>query len=267
MKKLLLLPTALLFFACNDGTNQQQDDTLAANQQNSASGTFTRSYSGNTFNAIDIDPPVNVSLTQSERYSVRLEGDEEFIKELNVEVRGRTLHIEHKRKNLINNNQELNVYISAPEFHDIDLSGAAQLSATNRISGNYSMDIDLSGASNVDLALSVPSLKMDCSGATDANLDLTVTKLAIDCSGAGVLEIKGTTEELVFEGSGATSLDAKELQATRVKVDVSGTGSAEVWATTELDADVSGTSSVRYKGSPTNIKSDKSGLASIEAIH
>ena len=49
-------------------------------------------------------------------------------------------------------------------------------------------------------------------------------------------------------------------------MDISGAGSAEVYASVKLDAEVSGAGTVRYKGNATNVSQHVSGAGSVNKV-
>jgi hypothetical protein len=63
--------------------------------------------------------------------------------------------------------------------------------------------------------------------------------------------------------SGAGDIDAGDLIAQDVEVDLSGAGGARVYAKEMLDVSISGMGSVRYRGEP-QIRKNISGLGSLK---
>jgi hypothetical protein len=63
--------------------------------------------------------------------------------------------------------------------------------------------------------------------------------------------------------SGAGDFDAYDLISRNAEIDLSGAGSARVYATEDLDVSISGAGSVRYRGEPSVHKSI-SGLGSLK---
>jgi hypothetical protein len=116
--------------------------------------------------------------------------------------------------------------------------------------------------------ITTPALeRVDIVGAADLRLSgLSGGTLTVNLSGAGSADVRGEVEALDLEISGAGSFDAVELVAQRVHVRLSGAGSAEVHATEELHADVSGVGSIAYAGSPASVSKNVSGVGSIEAL-
>lgn len=173
-------------------------------------------------------------------------------------------------------------------FSEIEVSGAADI----KVICGKSVGVVVSGDDNI-----VPLIKTEVEGNTlriycnesispDKDLVITVTApdvsaiaasgandiemvavnneaLNIDVSGAGEIDLKGSTGALTVHLSGAAELDAKELKGRKVTVDISGAASADVYASEELNAEVSGVGSIDYYGNPAVVHKEVSGVGSI----
>jgi hypothetical protein len=115
------------------------------------------------------------------------------------------------------------------------------------------------------LRISVPSLDaISTSGASDIVISSVKSdEFNVDVSGAGSLQLSGETKTLEIKQSGAGDVDAKDLHAERVNVESSGAASADVYASEELRASVSGAGNVNYYGDPKTVNKDTSGAGSI----
>lgn len=115
------------------------------------------------------------------------------------------------------------------------------------------------------LRISVPNLQaVSSSGACDIVVsNLKSDEFKVDVSGAGSLQVSGETKTLEIKQSGAGDVNAKDLHAEKVNVDSSGAATADVYASEELSASVSGAGSVNYYGDPKTVKQDTSGAGSI----
>jgi hypothetical protein len=88
------------------------------------------------------------------------------------------------------------------------------------------------------------------SGASQCVLDGTGINVSVELSGASILTVSGATESLYGNISGASSLDGYNTPATEVDIAVSGSSKARVMPIQNIFADVSGSSTVYYKGTP-----------------
>lgn len=114
--------------------------------------------------------------------------------------------------------------------------------------------------------VSAPSVaRVKSSGAIDAQIGgVTGAKFDADLSGACKLRASGAVEEFALDGSGSTRVDAFDLVAQNVSLDLSGASTVHVNAARALDVDASGASTVRYRGQPT-VKTSVSGAATVRA--
>lgn len=81
-----------------------------------------------------------------------------------------------------------------------------------------------------------------------AQLDLA--ELTVEGGGSGVLNLAGRVGRMDVTLGGSSVLSAKHLQATEGRVRLGGSAQAVAWVTGQLDARVSGSSGLRYYGSP-----------------
>lgn len=206
---------------------------------------ITQSRQVTGFSNIDVGGAISVIITQASDYSVKVEVDDNLQEYIEVFKEGSTLHIRQQdNTSLETSNNKIKVYVSAPEFRKLHASGACDFKGENQLKGNYTMDIDLSGASQ-------------------AKLDIDASKVEARLSGAGSLELDGQVNELDVHGSGSSDIRCYDMIAQHVDVRISGSGSAEVFAGVSLKADISGAGSVRYKGHPGEVKKSVSGAASV----
>ncbi len=116
--------------------------------------------------------------------------------------------------------------------------------------------LDISGAGKIHVGeLQTEKLLVDLSDV--GNLDLTlldVDELVVRHSGAGTMNISGHVKGQEITHSGAGSYDAADLRSLNAILEISGTGSAIVWAVDSLDVDISGLGDVTYFGSPRVIE-------------
>lgn len=199
----------------------------------------TRDVSG--FHGIEVGGAFEVILIKANKEKVVLEIDDNLMPYVTTRVFGGILEIDNKKD--FRNPTELRVTIYYKSIDEIDLSGAASI---------YSDDV-----------LKTESLEIDASGASDIELKLDVVFLEADFSGASRVEFSGRAESVEVETSGATVYRAIDLETMSCELDASGASVARIWVTEELSLEASGASSVRYKGSPSIDLISVSGAASI----
>lgn len=92
---------------------------------------------------------------------------------------------------------------------------------------------------------------------------LTGDKLTLEVNGSGELTLAGQVKELVLDVAGSGTIDARELQAETVTIDVAGSGEAKVCASKSLKVDVSGSGQVEYYCNPSEVIQDIAGSGEV----
>jgi uncharacterized protein YjbI with pentapeptide repeats len=196
-----------------------------------------------SFDGIDVSSAFTVMITQDSACTVKVEADENLQEFIEVSVSGNTLHISQRRNTSLQSTRDMKIYVSAPTYAQIHVSGACNIIGQNKITNSKMVDVDLSGASNVTLDVTTPSVELEMSGASNANL-------------------KGETKDFKVISSGASKVKAFELLSENTNVDVSGAGHAEVFGSVTINADASGASNIQYRGKG-NLIAHNSGAGSV----
>jgi len=195
-----------------------------------------------SFDGIDVGGAFNVFLTQGDTEKLVIEADENLMDIIETEVRGSTLKI--KTSEDIKESSKLNIYITFKDLKDIDVSGACDLTGENKFK--------------------LGDLDLDCSGASEMEMKLSAGNINLDCSGASNAELFGSAQSVNAELSGASKLDAMEFEVAIYDIDVSGASHGKIFVTEELSVEVSGAAHLKYKGEPRIKEHDVSGAGSLK---
>jgi hypothetical protein len=195
------------------------------------------------YSELEVSGEYTLVLRQGSAPRVEIETDENLLDYIETEVSGKTLRIRNTEN--IEGSDGIQLLVVYPELERLEVGGATKV----RHEGT----------------LRAKNLEVDVAGATMLELNLQVKKLELKLSGAGIVTLSGDAESQEVELSGAGSLDAYDLHTQKSVVMLSGVGSAEVFATEELEGEVSGIGSIRFKGNPRNIRREVGGLGSIES--
>jgi hypothetical protein len=204
----------------------------------------TRRHVG-SFNSIEAGGAVEVRVKQDATHSVKVETDENLFQYLDVFTDGNTLVIQPKKGYNLKPTEEIIVYVAAPTFQTLDVSGASKLLSDGTIKSN--------------------NLELGASGASEIRMDVEVSELQADLSGASMLQLRGATSRFATEASGASRIKCIDLTTTETRLDVSGATNAEISASRQLTIEASGASNVEYRGNP-NIQQNSSGASSVKKI-
>jgi hypothetical protein len=216
MKNLLSLAAALLLFA----TAATAQDTYKE----------TRNVTGFDEVSFCLAGEVYISLGQS--YNVVLEGDRDYLKEVETKVSGGELVI--KRDSWWNTgNQKVIVRITMPALNGVDVSGSGKVMVNDPLKSDH-FEADISGSGKVYLK------------------DVTMGSVEFDISGSGsfTVEGSGTMDKLEVDISGSGSYKGESTKIGTFDASISGSGNCDCYVTDMLRAQISGSGSVWYSGNP-----------------
>ena len=94
--------------------------------------------------------------------------------------------------------------------------------------------------------------------------DLKADTLVVNLTSAGAVVIAGNVETQDINLSGVGSYEGGDLRSDEAKIQLTGAGSAVVWAENKLDVNISGVGSVAYFGDP-EVTQNISGLGSVNS--
>lgn len=199
------------------------------------------------FEAVRFGAFGEVTIRQGEQERLVITGDDNLLPYIVTEVRNGTLVIELQSANFgFNTTRPIHFDLTVKSLKRVTHSGAGDVQVLDL--RGQDLEAELTGAGNLVLK------------------DLTLTgKLDGQLSGAGNLETAGQAAEQDISVSGFGEYRGGDLQTERTQVDLTGAGSATVWAEDDLDARISGAGSVRYYGSPSVTKRI-TGLGSVDGL-
>ncbi len=119
---------------------------------------------------------------------------------------------------------------------------------------------------SLKISVAVPDLHgVAVSGANTVSIaNVENDSLKIETDGVSTATVAGKTKMLEARLSGGAALRADGLRADLVRIEVSGTGDADVYATAKLDVSINGVGSIRYRGNPV-ISRQITGVGDISA--
>ena len=222
-------------------TNIEKFENWDDFEENDANRTSENRTIAEPFYAVEASGVVNVELTYQKERSVEVTTVTEYLSKIKTEVKDGVLRI-YSSDYLIK--PKVTVKIGMDSLTAISSQGASKVKFTN--------------------AFPSKNIKVDMSGASNGYLNfLDAQFLDINLSGASKLEMEGSANKIQLEANGASNIDGDNLTAKEVSVEVSGVSKADVFATETFNGDASGASNIHCKGNPKNRKFDTSGTSHI----
>jgi len=243
-----------------------------------------------TFTKIAFRVPGKLYLKQGSEQKVELQGSKDMLEKIETTVSNGRLSVgrENENWNLWNwdNDDKIVVYITMKNLEGISVSGSGDLIGESTfktngldlsVSGSGSLELNadvsggltanVSGSGRIEFKGTCSDLESKVSGSGKVSLDLTsANKVVVGVSGSGKVIANGTAKEIKTNISGSGEVLAADLQVDMCEVRISGSGDVEVNVKRELDATITGSGSVSYKGNPSHVNSHASGSGKVRKL-
>ena len=241
MKKLITFARALGMIAC---TNAQWGKRVKGN------GDYvTLERSVGEYDGVALAGWFDVELVSGTEGELTLEGESNLLEHIKTEVKNGKLVIKAEngmnlRPSSWNRGIRITVPISSIDF--VSLSGSGDIVGKTTIQADK-FDASMSGSGDVSLTVEANELEAALSGSGDINLSGKVTDFSVSVSGSG-------------------DIKAFDLEAEFVEATVSGSADIKLTANQSLDARVSGSGDIQYRGNPKKVHSKASGSGDITKV-
>ena len=206
----------------------------------------TESRATGAFRSVEVSGNIELVLRQDSASAVKVETDANIQPYVEVLVKDGALLVRPRDNARLKPSRKVTVYVNNPVLAGVEASGACSVKSENRIMEPGSFTIGLSGACDATLALQSPAVKAKLSGATS-------------------LQLSGETRDFSVDGSGRTTVKAFDLLSENTRIELSGAGSAQVYASVKLEVKVSGAADVEYRGNAT-VDQRVSGAGSVKKV-
>ena len=196
------------------------------------------------FNEIDVTGNIEVVLSQDSLQMVTISAPSDCLSNVKTEVNNGVLTIFTDQIFL---NRKIKAHISTKELEKITAKGACEIENDSDFS-TQNLSLELIGASKADLMLQIAD------------------KLEVDIKGASKLELIGSGTTFKAQSLGASDIRADKFIAKNVEIDASGASHARVYASESFVADATGASNIECKGNPKYVKKSDSLGSDIRVI-
>ncbi len=271
MKKIFFLLTAILLITSASHAQKRETRDVA------------------TFTKISFRTAGKVYVKQGTPQKVEIEGSAEMLEKIKTKVEGGKLSIgpDDKWTNWNwGSDDKVTVYVTVANIETLSVSGSGDLIAQTKITsaGNINLNVsgsgsltaeieaadvdsDVSGSGEVDIKGKFKSVSADVSGSGQVAVNGTITgKADFEISGSGKVLASGSAESLSADISGSGQVLGANLVANTAKIEITGSGDVEITVNKDLDADISGSGTVLYKGNPAHVNGNASGSGSVKKM-
>jgi phage shock protein PspC (stress-responsive transcriptional regulator) len=195
-------------------------------------------------NALNID--LQIDSVGINTPGIIIEGDSNLIyNEIEIIQTGEVLTLKSRKNHDIEPTKRISVKLQTDNFGKIDIRGACGVHYTN--------------------VLKLDEFEIATSGASNLHLDsLLVNNLNIEVSGASNMDLKGEADNASYNISGAAKINAKDLLCNKIEINASGASYASCYAIESITGKLSGASKLTYSGNPPISNVSTSGMCSVK---
>ena len=238
MKSLLLLALSTTFFLSSC-------DFIDGRRVDGNGNMKTEDRSVSEFRGVESSGSFDVYVSTGPQ-SVKIEADENLLPLIETNVEGDQLKINSKRGFNLESHNGIKIFVTAPTFTKIHSYGSGNIISQSKISGTSPLDLGVTGSADIKVEVEVP-------------------EVSADITGSGNIFIKGETKKFTAQVSGSGSVKGFDLKSEETKMEIAGSGDADVFASVKLTVQVSGSGDIRYKGNPS-IEQQVSGSGSVKKV-
>lgn len=167
------------------------------------------------FSAINLQSVGNIVFTQSDTYSCRMEGSFEYVDKTKVSVKGKTLVIEYKQKN-VKNVKNLTFYITAPDLNDVRIDGVGNFNAKEALKlKNITFKLD--GVGNCEVKnLRCDEVQLIVDGVENMKMNINCNTVKAKVDGVGNITLSGKADRASLKRDGVGRINHKSLKCPDV---------------------------------------------------
>jgi hypothetical protein len=211
------------------------------------------------FKGIYVNSNYTVYLKQTNKQEVTVEALTEIFSVTDIKVENGILMINVERKPDTQNkslwakiddiklNPTMKLYVSVKNINDLQVNGGGKILSENSIAADY-VTLGVSGNGSMDVDIKGNTIKAEVSG-----------------SGTMTLRGYGTSVDALVSGSG--QINGFNCPVETAKVKVSGTGTAQLNVSNNIDAVVLGSGQVKHKGNTKTAQKKIYGSGSVDRAY
>ena len=199
------------------------------------------------FSSISVlgSPDVEYRQSNGSKTTVSIYGSDNLVDLLEVSTVNGVLQVNIKKGvKILSGERRLKVIASSPSLNQVNIKGSADVYLKGAIKGN-DLNLNIAGSGDIEAEnLQYTNIFALVKGSGD--IDLKNVKATTVMS-----EVNGSAQKATLTVNGSGDISAEKLAATNVVATVAGSGDIVCYASRQLDARVSGSGDIEYKGSPS----------------
>jgi len=180
------------------------------------------------FTKLEVNIDADVTILPGDKQFIRIQAQNNIIKIIKIEVRGKTLEIESRP--CFQTDSRVKIELTTNMLSTVKINGSANIKTST------SMNIE-------DFDVSV-------NGSGQYIGDIFANSVNADINGSGNIIINGSTKKLNVEINGSGNFKGIGFKAFAADISVKGSGNVDINALNKLNVELLGSGDVTYSGNP-----------------
>jgi len=200
-----------------------------------------------TFSQVEIDGDFKVVLRAGNKEEARIESRGIPLDDIKIYVKDNTLYIKRKTNfKHLNKDSNATITVIFTKFTNLKNSGSSDVLVERKLEGK-SYFIENKGSGKVEASF-------------------LCERLSVRQIGSGDIVLRGSTDKLEIELQGSGNVEAYDLQADSANIRILGSGDAKVTVTDSIEAKITGSGDIYYKGGPERVQVQTLGSGTAKAV-
>jgi hypothetical protein len=205
----------------------------------------TETRSPGSFKSVSSHGSFDVFVSNGEQ-SVKIEAEENLLPYIETYVEGNTLHVQTKDDYWLSPGRKVKIYVSSPNYESIRSFGSGDIIGESKITNSSKLELEVNGSANIKMDVDAPEIN------TETN-------------GSGDMFLKGETKSFEGQIHGSGNIKAMHLRSNETKIEIYGSGNADVFVDGKLDVHVAGSGDVNYGGN-AQVSSSMAGSGRVKKV-
>lgn len=169
------------------------------------------------FSSIEVTSVATVYFTQSDTYSLKIEGKEKYVKGTTSKVENGHLEIDFKEKGkqFRNRKTDVKIYLSAPNLKEVSFTGVGSFNCESPLNLD-DVEFEVEGVGKLYVKdLTCKKLKVNLEGVGEADVHVNCDYLSATLDGIGQVTLSGRAGKANISKSGIGSVNTRHLKVGR----------------------------------------------------
>ena len=197
---------------------------------------------------IILEIPASVYIEKGEEQSIRIEAQQNILDNIITTTFDDLLRVKFDED--VSRCEPIKIYMTIASLKGIDVRGSGEVVANQGFSTEENLYINISGSGSVFADANANEVDMNISGSGDIELKTICESIYSNISGSGDVRLTGACKNAEFNTSGSGDVMAYKFEIETCKINIVGSGDAQLNVSEFLSVSITGSGDVHYIGNP-----------------